>query len=1033
MTTRLITENKLFCRANNVWGGQASAEMTGFSYSDGDQEENYIHSVLSSAQDISSWSEELESRIVDWASEAHLSSKRPNILRGIDFTGIDSVLEIGSGCGAISRYVGEQKVALDAVEGSARRAEVTRIRCRDLDNVNVINVPFDNLILPKSYYDMALLVGVLEYAGKYAEEGMSPEAAAEAMLQRILTSLKPDGVLIVAIENRIGFKYLAGASEDHFGVPYVGLSGYPEYDSAVSRGKKGIATWDKNQWQTMLASLSVAYEFCYPFPDYKLPESILSDAFISSAKFPWCCLNRVSSRDYTAVWKSTMDESLFWETVSSAKAFDKFANSFLIVLGKNIATVKNVFGFDFIHFPGHSRKKQYRKIIRKEKGDNLVRKMPLFHQLHVEENKLVQQVTSEELFLDDMLLSSHWTNVLRCQHGDFGSFGQVLREYYDFVQQIIKHVDCSRCYDLLPFNITRAKDGSYRHFDQEWQVREEISAAFILFRALVYFTLNNKHVLQQICTAAKLITVRDFVRYSLERTAYTGDWDIAAFIVQEDRIQNEISQSGQFVSVEGFLDSLISINSFVGVQEALLYWGDSLTQCSPISMGNLDGGCLSFVFRLPPEAGAATCIRFDPCEGKEHLDRVFKLKRIEYGGMTKDGSIASADIENLPLSDTAVQVEGLSYINNCLGGVYSVESEDPQMFFPVSGIPSVEHVAWIQCVVELEWLSISGFDLKFQQARASLQEKENQLNSIVRSRYWRFGEKLKKIIPRRVIRRLFGNLQRFMKTDSPKVQTGVIDVQFRTSISILVPVFNAGRDEILQLISSIDAQSYKNWELCFVDDASSDALTQMTLREINHPRIKVHHLEKSVNLTGAMNVALSLASGECILFLGQFDRLAPNALSLIADAFEETEADLVYYNEILLDLLLGVEKEIRKPAYSEDRLLSNNFFGCAFCIRSQLLNNVGFFNSYLDGAGYYDMVLRLTEKADYIHHISKGIYYRRYFSEKNSDEKAREHSAGKKSLIAAMERRGIDAYVEDEEELCHYRVVKKKDAFDHLL
>ena len=52
-----------------------------FSYSDGDDVEKYLKSVLEKAQDLSSCSVELESAIQDWATEYHLSSKRANLLR----------------------------------------------------------------------------------------------------------------------------------------------------------------------------------------------------------------------------------------------------------------------------------------------------------------------------------------------------------------------------------------------------------------------------------------------------------------------------------------------------------------------------------------------------------------------------------------------------------------------------------------------------------------------------------------------------------------------------------------------------------------------------------------------------------------------------------------------------------------------------------------------------------------------------------------------------------------------------------------
>lgn len=1022
MTSRLVTENELLCQINNVWSVKEREEPDTFLYTDGDQQETYIYNVLSAAQDLSSFSDELEDRIVDWSSEAHLSSKRSNILKGIDFSSVHNVLEIGSGCGAISRYLGEQGVQLDAVEGSARRAEITRMRCMDMGNVHVINVPFDALALPKKHYDMALLIGVLEYAGKYAEEGISSEDAAEAMLRRLLKTLKPDGVLIVAIENRIGFKYLAGAAEDHFGVPYIGLGNYPQYDCAVNHEKKGIETWDKKQWQGILERLSVAHEFNYPFPDYKLPQSILSDAFISSTEFPWCSLNRSFSRDYTANWHSTIDEHLFWETVSRGGALDSLANSFLIVLGKNPDVVKKTMDFDFVHFPGHYRKQYYRMIVRKEKNDKLVRKLPLFDASQTKKNQFLQQITEPEPFLDELLLVNHWIHVLR-YWDDLSSFTlQVLGEYYKYIQYVCDQTESSNYYDLLPFNITVKSDGTYHCFDQEWKIYEDITPAFIFFRALTYFAWNHKKVLQNICESSDLKTVGDFVHYVLEVLVYSADRDVTCFVELEDRLQKEISRKEHFISIQQLLDSpLYSVASRkIETRTFQMYTGEKLIPCEPDSVETRGDESLSLMFSLPSEA--LKTLRFDPCEGRAHINEVFRFKRIELSLMPEDSVSGSQVNYNLSINDSDFHTKGLTFISDYLNGIYIVESDDPHVFFPVENIDVDGSSDSIRCVIELEWLAINGLELKLDQARESLdqaelvlQEKDRQFNEMSQSRVWRVLERAKKILPGRGVHTLAVESQ-------PKVAKGRIPEHYK--ISILLPVFNSGRNEIEQLIESVDAQPYKNWEICLVDDASTDADTKAVLREIKHLQVKVHFLSHSKNLTGALNRALSLADGDYVMFLGQFDRLAPNALSGIVDEIERNNADVVYYDEVLLDQYLNELETIDKPDFSERILLNYNLFGSAYCVQKKLLKKVGLFDSDLDGAEHYDFVLRLTEKTNRISHIAKGIYHRRYFGEKETGEIARENSAGKNSLTTALQRRGIAARVEDGDYPGRYNIVE---------
>ncbi|WWL44975.1 class I SAM-dependent methyltransferase [Pseudomonas parakoreensis] len=70
------------------------------------------------------------------------------------------VLEIGAGCGAITRYLGEQGGNVLALEGSARRASIARSRTRDLPNVSVLAETFENFQVEKKF-DVITLVGVL--------------------------------------------------------------------------------------------------------------------------------------------------------------------------------------------------------------------------------------------------------------------------------------------------------------------------------------------------------------------------------------------------------------------------------------------------------------------------------------------------------------------------------------------------------------------------------------------------------------------------------------------------------------------------------------------------------------------------------------------------------------------------------------------------------------------------------------------------------------------------------------------------------
>lgn len=250
-----------------VWMHPGSSQID---YSDGDSVEARLLRILSAASDVSCASEELRRSITDWPSQYHFSMSRGTLLRPIAprLAG-QSVLEIGAGCGAISRFLGETGCEVVAIEGSLRRAEIAAERCRDLSNVQILNAYSGDL--PSKLFrtfDVVTLIGVLEYARVWPLQSkeLSPE---RALLELAKSFLKPDGVLLLAIENKHGVKYFAGAPEDHLSRPYFGIADL--YDS------KSPATWGLEELRGLLAESGFSrQEVALPFPDYKLPSTILN-------------------------------------------------------------------------------------------------------------------------------------------------------------------------------------------------------------------------------------------------------------------------------------------------------------------------------------------------------------------------------------------------------------------------------------------------------------------------------------------------------------------------------------------------------------------------------------------------------------------------------------------------------------------------------------------------------------------------------------------------------------------------------------
>lgn len=274
-------------------------------YSDGDIEEEILR-IASNGLSL----DELEK--AEFPVLYHLSPVRENILNWYPFRQDACCLEIGSGCGAISGLLCRKMKKVVSVELSKRRADINFARHGHLDNLEIMVGNLNDMQFSQSF-DYIVLNGVFEYAMSFTE-GENPY---REFLSYVAGFLKPDGILLVAIENRLGLKYFAGAPEDHTNAYMDGLRGYPENLS--------VRTFSKEEWKELLGDCGLGYyRFYYPYPDYKFPCEIFTDETLKSQKYG------------RKTWNFTEERFELFPEQEMAAAFckegimDRFANSFLI-------------------------------------------------------------------------------------------------------------------------------------------------------------------------------------------------------------------------------------------------------------------------------------------------------------------------------------------------------------------------------------------------------------------------------------------------------------------------------------------------------------------------------------------------------------------------------------------------------------------------------------------------------------------------------------------------------------------------------
>lgn len=252
--------------------------------------------------------------------------------------------------------------------------------------------------------------------------------------------------------------------------------------------------------------------------------------------------------------------------------------------------------------------------------------------------------------------------------------------------------------------------------------------------------------------------------------------------------------------------------------------------------------------------------------------------------------------------------------------------------------------------------------------------------------------------------------------------------KYEPLISVLIPVYNVKAKYLKACIDSVLNQNYDNFEICLVDDASTLQETLDTLKSYeDNPKVRIKHRTKNGHISRATNDALAMAKGEFIALLDNDDLLRKDALYKNIEALnKDKKLDLIYSDEDKLNRSGARCAPHFKPDFSPDTLLSLNYICHLVVARTKLAREIGGFTVGLEGAQDYDLLLRLTEKTDKIHHIPEVLYHWRMIKGSTAqklDNKDYASDKGKLALEAAIKRRSLDAKVEKDSASTYYRVI----------
>ena len=262
-----------------------------------------------------------------------------------------------------------------------------------------------------------------------------------------------------------------------------------------------------------------------------------------------------------------------------------------------------------------------------------------------------------------------------------------------------------------------------------------------------------------------------------------------------------------------------------------------------------------------------------------------------------------------------------------------------------------------------------------------------------------------------------GDVWRF-RSDIPlkkelKAQKNAI-FPYMPKISIVVPLYNTPADFLKQMIDSVAGQSYSNWQLVLADASDKDMPhIQQIVAGYKDSRITYKKLEENGGISRNTNAGFRLAEGDYIALLDHDDVILPGALYENVKAINEHKADMLYSDEITLDGQLKHLIQFHfKIDYAPDFLRGVNYITHFLVFSRALAEKAGLYEDpAYDGAQDYDLILRLSEKAQHIYHIPKVLYYwRGHAGSTASDMSAKSYAfeAGRRAVMAHLDRVGLE-------------------------
>lgn len=261
--------------------------------------------------------------------------------------------------------------------------------------------------------------------------------------------------------------------------------------------------------------------------------------------------------------------------------------------------------------------------------------------------------------------------------------------------------------------------------------------------------------------------------------------------------------------------------------------------------------------------------------------------------------------------------------------------------------------------------------------------------------------------------------ERLNTGDVQRIRKQIANFEYSPVISVLLPVYNSNLKWLRSAITSVQNQLYPCWELCIVDDASTDRRLWPFLQRYarRDSRIKVMRRATNGHIPAASNDALGLANGDFVALLDHDDELARTAFYFVACALNKNRAlQLLYSDEDKIDAANRRFEPYFKSDWNPELFLAQNFISHLGVYRTDLVRKVGGFRAGFEGSQDYDLTLRCLEQIQppQIEHLPWVLYHWRAIDESTASSataKPYAQEAARGAVQEHLNRKGMEATV----------------------